>query len=393
MLHKTPDQRGDFQVRLIDSLSEFGDIKVAWLSLERSNEQPGFFQSYAWCGHVAEIMTRTYPKSYAPLVAVAARDGEVVAIWPLSRQKRSGLWQLRSLDDPFGQFSGVLAHDPVDVQFLTRETLDIVRNRRLAAAVRMEFVISGSPFEAALSACGASVRGEVGAPYIDVRQTPTFEGLKSSRNKKTMKNLRNANNRLAKAGAHEHRVAIGDERAAEIIKTTLRRRMTWLEDKGLTAPQFRSAAHAEILTGGLPRGLDKARVSFELLCDGKAIAQQWGFLHQKRYYAFMSAVDPSAVHLSPGRLHLAFVIAGAMRFGVVGIELLTPASPYKMVWTDHARRLRDMAMPLSVAGRLHDIVWERTVRPLLKAGFYAMPASLRRHASPKEASNAHAEIE
>ena len=127
--------------------------------------------------------------------------------------------------------------------------------------------------------------------------------------------------------------------------------------------------------------------------DGTAIAEQWGFLHEKRYYAFMSAVDPAAAHLSPGRLHLAFVIAGAMRFGIIAMEMLTPANPYKMVWTDHTRLLRDMALPLTPVGRLHELVWERGLRPLLKAGFYALPAGLRRRAAPVETTTAHADNE
>ena len=54
--------------------------------------------------------------------------------------------------------------------------------------------------------------------------------------------------------------------------------------------------------------------------------------------------------------------------------MLTPASDYKMVWTDTVRPLLDMAMPLSARGRMHDRVWERTVRPMIKAVFYALPA-------------------
>jgi CelD/BcsL family acetyltransferase involved in cellulose biosynthesis len=375
---------GQLQVRLLQRAEDFRDIRDAWLELERQSDQPVFFQSFAWCGHVAEVMTVKHPGRYAPLVALATRDGAPVGLWPLSRQKRSGIWQLRPLDDPFGQFAGLLCRDAADAELIIVATLDVVRERRLADCFRAEFVLKGSPLEKALTSCGAKARGDVGAPVIDVRGFPTFEALKASRNKKTMKNLRNATNRLSKAGDHAHHVATTTEDVAKIVEATLQRRTAWLAEKGLTAPQFRSAAHEAIITGGAAWNLDKDRIGFELICGGRPIAQQWGFVHNKRYYAYMSAVDPSAVHLSPGRLHLAFVIADAMRAGVDGIEMLTPASDYKMVWTDTVRTLIAMAMPLSVMGRAHDLIWERTARPALKACFYAMPAGLRRRVVPRD---------
>lgn len=377
------------EIRLLESSAQFLEFKDAWHALEQTSDAPCFFESYAWCGHAAEVLSRTLPQTYVPLVAIAKRDGVPVAIWPLSRQKRSGIWQLRPLDDPFGQFAGMLYVDAAAAEALVAQTLKLVRTRRLADVLRIDRVLAGSPLEKALLDHGAATRGEVGAPVIDTRPWPNFDALKLSRNKKTMKNLRNSMNRLTKAGAHEHRVEFRGPATKNIIAETLRLRSSWLDKKGLTAPQFRSAAHEDLLFGGDAWHLDDMRVGFELLCGGKAIAYQWGFIHQRRYYAYMSATDPSSVLLSPGRLHLAFVVSEAMRLGVEGVEMLTPASDYKMVWTDTARTLRDMALPLSAKGRIHDALWERTVRPLIKSAFYALPVSLRRRAVPMDAVTAH----
>jgi CelD/BcsL family acetyltransferase involved in cellulose biosynthesis len=382
----TPEaaSRGRLHVRLLEATAQFAECKADWQALETAREDPSFFQSYAWCGHVADVLSGSFPRSYAPLVAVGMRDGAIVAIWPLSRQKRSGIWQLRPLDDPFGQFPGLLCADANDAAELVSATLALVRQRRLAAALRIDRVIAGSPLEAALHAAGARYGAEVGAPVIDLSGFQDYPALKSSRNKKTMKNLRNAVNRLARAGTHEHVVAVDSGSVDNIIVATLRRRKAWLADKGLTAPQFRSVAHEKILLGGADWALDKMRTGFELRCDGKPIAHQWGFLHRDRYYAFMSATDPAAERLSPGRLHLAFVIEAVIGRGLKAIEFLTPASDYKLVWTDTVRTLRDMSMPLSAAGRLHDALWEKSLRPALKACFYALPAGLRRAVSTED---------
>jgi CelD/BcsL family acetyltransferase involved in cellulose biosynthesis len=372
-------------VKVLDAPTQFLQFKDAWQKLESNNAQPNFFQSYAWCGHTADVLSRTFPGTYQPLVAIALRDGAVVAVWPLSRQKRSGIWQLRAIDDPFGQISGLLYADSDTAKALVTATLNLAREKRLADVMRIDRVLMDSPLAAALRTCGATVRGEVGAPVLDLTPWPSVEALKASRNKKTMKNLRNANNRLSKAGAHDHAIITADEqRIAGIVRATVRQRGAWLESKGLTSPQFRSVAHDDILGGGHAWGLDKLRAGFVLTCAGNVIAQQWGFIHDKRYYAYMSATDPQAVHLSPGRLHLAFVIADAIREGVEAIEMLTPASDYKLVWTDSVRTLSDMAMPISLVGKVHDVVWDRTVRRAMKAAFYALPVSLRRRVVPRE---------
>lgn len=372
------------QLRLLDRPEQFLEFKDVWQKLETLNNQPNFFQSYAWCGHTSEVLSRFHPDSYEPLVAIGMRNKDVVAIWPLSRQKRSGIWHLRALDDPFGQISGMLYADENAAKDLVAATLKHVRDMRLADALRIDRVSTDGPLAEALRAHGATSRGEVGAPTIELSQWPSFEALKASRNKKTMKNLRNANNRLAKAGAHEHCALTGNAEVGEIVRATLSQRGAWLEDKGLTSPQFRSAAHGDILSGGDRWGLDRVRAGFALKCDGSVIAQQWGYIHNKRYYAYMSATDPKAVQLSPGRLHLAFVIADAMRKGLSAIEFLTPASDYKLVWTDSVRTLCDFAMPLSAKGKVHDLLWERTVRRALKTVFYALPVGLRRRVVPRD---------
>jgi hypothetical protein len=66
MLTTVADKQGSFEIYLIDAPLQFAGIKAAWQSLEGKSGLPDFFQSYAWCGHVAEVMTRTQ----GPLPAV-----------------------------------------------------------------------------------------------------------------------------------------------------------------------------------------------------------------------------------------------------------------------------------------------------------------------------------
>ncbi len=380
-----------FELQVLRSHAEFPALKAAWQNLEAATAEPCFFQSYAWCGHLAEVLHRTNPDRYEAFVAVATTAGSVVALWPMSRQKRAGIWELRALDDPFGQFAGLIYADPSAAQFLVDAALSYVRDRRLADVVILDRVLEESPLFSALQAYGATCRSTVGAPAIETRCWPSFADLKSSRNKKTMKNLRNATNRLSKVGPWQHRATTSGAETLPIISATLRQRTAWLETKGMTAPQFRSAAHEQVLMRGQSWGMDAARIGFELSCEGRSIARQWGFRHQKRYYAFMSSTDPEFSHLSPGRVHLAFVIEEAMRQGMDALELLTPAANYKMIWTDNVRQLHNLALPLSTKGWVRDRVWDRSLRPAAKACYYALPIAMRWRTSSLDHTHSDAE--
>lgn len=370
----------EVQVRLLDSLDQITALRDDWLALENADDTPCFFQSYAWSAHIAEVQSRLAPQSYRPLVAVATLGERLVGLWPLSLQGRSGWWTLCNLDQPFGQFAGLIAAGPEIAQALVVRTLAMVRRRGLARTSSFERVIEGSLLHAALQAAGAVVRGRTQAPVIDLASWSSFDELRQSRNKKSIKNLRNATNRLTRAGEVAHHTARRGPELDALVSRALDNRMAWLEETGLTAPAFRSKAHHDVIHGGARFGLDAHRIGFELTLDGAGIAQQWGFVHRGRYYAYMSGMRADRALLSPGRVQLASVIAAAMDEGCGALEFLTPASDYKLVWTDQVRELVDMSVPLGPLGRLQDYAWNGVLRPAAKLAFYALPAGLRRRA-------------
>ena len=152
-----------------------------------------------------------------------------------------------------------------------------------------------------------------------------------------------------------------------------------MRERAVSSPAFRHPGHGDIAAGG--RGLDfeKSRVAFELFCGARPVAQLWGFIHNRRYYAYMSGFDLELSYLSPGRLHLAKTIEHLFGEPVDHIELLTPASPYKMSWTDNVRELVDIDVDIDTLGRFTSKVWHRGLRPTLKSGYYQLPVSLRRY--------------
>jgi CelD/BcsL family acetyltransferase involved in cellulose biosynthesis len=195
---------------------------------------------------------------------------------------------------------------------------------------------------------------------------------------KTRKNLRNYQNRLARLGRLEHRVLTGLEAGPAIIEAFEGRR-AWLSTHGMTSEAFRDP-HFEEVMRSMARTCpsELGLLAFVLTLDGRAIAVQWGFLRSGRYYAFMSSRDPAYEDYSAGRLHLQHVLEACHRLGVTEVDLMVPAIPYKMTWTDTADPLVDLVMTWTLRGRLVVDLYQGGVRPMLKRLAARLPAAVRR---------------
>jgi CelD/BcsL family acetyltransferase involved in cellulose biosynthesis len=370
------DEAATLEVALVGSIDELRALEGDWRALERASAGPVFFQSFAWCGHVAEVRAAANPDGYRPLVAVGRRAGRIVAVWPLSLQRSLGSWVVRNLDDPFGQFAGVLAGEAEDAGALVSAALAEFARRRLAGSAFIERIEVGDALHRAILAQRPRIVPADAAATLDLAPFPSFAELKKSRNRKSMKNLRNATNRLRAAGTSTTRVLREGAALEALIRRACERRRAWLDARGMSSPAFRLGEHLEILRGGASWGLAAERIGFELTLEGTPIAEQWGFLHCDRYYAYMSAFDPAFEHLSPGKLQLAHVIEEMAALGVAGIEMLTPASDYKRVWSDDTRALVNATLAWSRGARLRHALWDGGVRPALKAAYYALPAGI-----------------
>jgi CelD/BcsL family acetyltransferase involved in cellulose biosynthesis len=387
----TTDATPGLDVEIVRGVQAMAGLREDWIALDGVSGEPDFFQSFAWSMQVAEVRARDGTGRWEALAAVGRRGEKIVALWPLARERRAGQHELRNLDDPFGQLAGVLAREEADGTALVAAALKLARDQRLASVASFERVIEGSALSRALLAAGGRPRGAVEAPFVALRVHSSFAQLKATRNKKSMKNLRNAFNRLERAGRVESLYERAPDRTAAIGRQALANRERWLADTARTAPAFRVAGFGEILLGESRWGLAEKRAALELKLDDASIAQQLGFVHDDRYYAYISGMDWTKEALAPGRIHLALVLEAMHVAGLAGAELLTPASDYKMVWTDSTHRLTDVALPLTARGRVKLALWDDRMRPALKAAYYAMPDQIRRRLAGMAHAGAAAE--
>jgi CelD/BcsL family acetyltransferase involved in cellulose biosynthesis len=365
-------------VRFQTDVSGLEDLRDAWIALERApaDHDAPFFQSYAWCAHVAQVRAMSARSDYRLLIATLHDELELVGIWPLSLQKQSGLWIVRSLDDPFGQFAGILCRHADWIEVAMRAVVQAVRDQHLADAICLDNIVEGSPLHCALISMGARSGSSNATVRVDMRMAPTFSEYQKTLNAKTRKNLRNAMNRLERHGSVKHRVIDDPTHLAAVASTTFAGRMDWVRLHGKSTGAFRDPDFRQVLETA-SAAPDLQLLGFELHAGNDLVASQWGFVYQGRYYAYMSARDRDHDQFSPGRLHLGRVIEACKARGIDVLELMAPASRYKLMWSDCVTGVHNLWLPLTVRAR---VVWglREIASPMAHAAARLLPSSLKR---------------
>jgi CelD/BcsL family acetyltransferase involved in cellulose biosynthesis len=376
LTHRAP---AALRVEFLTTLAELAPLEQQWESLNQklSDHDAPFFQSYAWCRHVARVRLRNSPRRYKLLVATLRRGANLVGIWPLSLQRGSGAWIARSLDDPFGQFAGVLFDNEDDIAAGVAAVLHALRTRTEADGTQIEAVVAGSALHRALLAAGADTSEANQAVYVDLRPYASFGEFQQSVNKKTRKNLRNLRNRFQRTHGFSEKVLDQPEQLAPLIEQTFAARSQWMDRFGRTSPAFRDGDFKAMVTG-LAVASGVSLLGFSLSTEESFAAAQWGFLYMGRYYAYVSARDPKYNEFSPGRMHLGMVIEACLARGIKVLELMPPASAYKLDWTDRLKRLDVAVMPFTLRGRWAMKVMAAWGAPKMRTLSRALPEFIRK---------------
>src|SRR5581483_10090436 len=173
------------RVEFLSGLDEMRALRQRWETLNGtlSDHDAPFFQSWAWCLHVATVRVSRAGTRYRPLVAVVGEDRELIGIWPLSLQRMSGASVARMLDAPFGQFAGVAFKTPSSLTPGVLAVIRALRSGRVCDGLLVENVIEGSGLYAALASAGAHRHFGNEAVYVDLDQCTTIESFRHDLNK------------------------------------------------------------------------------------------------------------------------------------------------------------------------------------------------------------------
>jgi CelD/BcsL family acetyltransferase involved in cellulose biosynthesis len=154
-------------------------------------------------------------------------------------------------------------------------------------------------------------------------------------------------------------------------------RLDWMQQHARTSPAFRDPDF-RALVEGLITAVDMDLLGFSFASKDSELSTQWGFSYLGRYYAYMSGKNPRFDEFSPGRLHLGMVIEACKNRNIDILELMAPASDYKLTWSDRTRRLHNIVMPFTVHGYMLLNIFTGKLLPATRSASRLLPHAVRK---------------
>jgi CelD/BcsL family acetyltransferase involved in cellulose biosynthesis len=164
----------------------------------------------------------------------------------------------------------------------------------------------------------------------------TVAALPASLSWRFRRRLRNARNRLGRAGDAQF-VTADDRSLPELLDALIRLHAMRWEARGepgvLSDPRVRRF-HEAAAAGLLRRGWLRLHA---LRLGGAPVAVLYGFAHRERVWMYLSGLDPSADFCSPGVLILHHAIEQAIHEGAREFDMLRGTESYKYDWSAESR--------------------------------------------------------
>jgi len=364
------------RVDVVRTREAFDAMAHQWEGLETQVDGAVLFQGSGWSRAIFDFEAACGNASFDPVVVTLSDGHRLVAVLPLERIRSHSRTILAPLGHAFSQYSDALIANDLN----PRDAVARLLRAAIAAApcdmVSFLKVRGDSQLAKGMPANHIVTGTEQGAPYVALSAFPDYAAYFQTIKPKTRKNMRNDRNRLEREGVVEHHVAETPAEALGVIERTLSGRANRLKDQGLSSRAFRDTTFMDFCTS-LPNRSDVPIMAMSLLHQGEPIAEQWGFVHKQRYYAFVASRDFGNSDESPGKLHLGEVINACADRGLFGADLMVPVMPYKLTWATEVVTVTDYALPVTPRGVLVINLWDKTLRPMFKHAVLNMPKGLR----------------
>jgi CelD/BcsL family acetyltransferase involved in cellulose biosynthesis len=361
---------------MVRSRESFDAMAHQWEGLETQVDGAVLFQGSGWARAIYDFEAGRGNLDFDPVIATLNDGQRLVAVLPLERIKTRARTVLAPLGHAFSQYSDALIAHGLDPRDAVARLLKAAIQAAPCDAVSFLKVRSDSLLARGMPANHIVTGTEQGAPYVALSAFEDYAAYFQTIKPKTRKNMRNDRNRLERDGEVRHEVAETADEKLGVIARTLAGRANRLKDQGLSSRAFRDTAFADFCKA-LPARADMPIMAMSLLHKGEPIAEQWGFVHKQRYYAFVASRDFGNSDESPGKLHLAEVIHACADHGLYGADLMVPVMPYKLTWATEVVSVTDYALPVTPRGMLVINLWDKTLRPLFKHAVLNMPKGLR----------------
>lgn len=375
----------NLELRLITDRAGFEAIEREWNDLfERAGRPAQVFQTYNWNWHWCQHYLAGEGETDGPALAIVTgrRNGRLVMLWPLVKERVAGLIQLSWMGEPVSQYGDVVMEDGPHSLADLRQAWDLIKTEIKPDLVRLRKCRSDTAIAPLIAEIGAHSTERLVAPCLDLASAPSYEAYEQRYSGGARRNRRRQMRRLAEQGPVAFEEAREGARARELALTALRLKRAWLKERGLVSPALADSRATEFFADvaegkGRPTGCRIAT----LRADGEPAAIEIAFGSKGHKCLHIIVYDVKREKSGAGILLMEHCFRAALAGGFHTYDLLAPGDAYKLDWADASVEVNDWAIPLSMMGRAYASIYLGFVRPQLKKGLTDLPTSWRQRLS------------
>lgn len=376
LLTPTPGGDATLRIGLIDQVEAFLALREEWDDLfERAALPHQVFQSHVvlrhWVAHYLDSQTRLS-------IVTLRRENRLVMVWPLVRQCRLGVDTLRFMGIPIAQFGDVLVERVGDQAVLLREGWRAVRALRAdifeARKLRADSALAGS---ALLDDSACSERIE--APFTDLAVRVGGDGPSQAYPARDRSNHRRRLRRLAERGPLAFETVSPGPEAVALVGQAVAMKQASLRRHGIIAPAVSDPRFERFFRdlAGDAAGGSPLRIAV-IRCADQPIGIDLSLDCKGTSFGHVIATHPDHERGGVGGILIQHSFAAAKSRGSAIFDLLGPADPYKLEHADGMTSVTDLALPLSLTGRVVCGLGLQRLRPALKTAVKRLPPPLAR---------------
>ena len=372
---------GALSLRVLSSLAEMDAISANWSELETScSDVMTYYQGYDWCRNWIAVVSKEAGDAQ-PHVVTVWLGPKLIALLPLMvTHATGGVRVLGNLGEPHSQYSGILT-DPVLYNDAASTLLsDYLRKAAGCDLVNLDLV----PQSSLLNAIASKACALTGIPnensVLDLTHFASSKdylaSLAGSKAKNRDKRRRKLEKNFGTLAFRE--VWAGEPEFGQLVKSCIDMKKIWLAETGRISTGFALTSYGDFLASlSGDRTTREGLVALVLSAGERVIAIEISMIRKGHMYTYIGGFDWELRTMSPGKVQMEATVCWAIDNSIKAYDLLGNAADYKDSWSNIVYPLHAYTRCYTSRGWLYANLWLLKLRPAIKAGFHALPASVR----------------
>lgn len=377
--HTADRSEHNLTIDIVNDFGTFQNLRSEWNALHQSNHTNQLaFQSYSWIHSWMASYAADPGKPSEVAIVTARTGGRLRLVCPFAIKQVLGLTCLSWLGEPASQYGDIVTDGTKASSALIESVLAFTIDRLQPDIVHLRKVRDDAAIRPWLEAQTATATAPDEAPYLDFRNTTSFDDYCAKYSAKARKNRRRLRRRLEEIDVVSTSVLQPGETARRAIRTGIAFKQAWLVERGHVSSGLRDAHMPDFLDDFVRRTDRHARPFVSIMhCGETPVSVQFGVIANRRLALHMIAYNPAMEKTGAGVLHIEDTIAYSIENGLSELDFLAPDAPYKRDWADAAMPVSDYVAAHTIQGRLFAQGYLCSARDLLKTRVAALPLGIR----------------